>query len=82
MGSIGKAVGNVGGSIVKGVKKIVDINKKVFTPSKWFKDNMPDPPKNPLMPDYDLIEKERKRRRMNKMGRTETIMSSGSDTLG
>jgi hypothetical protein len=74
----GKAIKNVATSITK---VAYEGSKKLVTPSKWLKDNvkMPAIGDAPLMPDYEMIDKDRRRRRSQKMGRVETIMS---DSLG
>lgn len=88
MSGIVKGVSKGVGSAFKGIKKGLskaffeapsDMLSKALKPSKWMKDNIPPGPKNPLMPDLESIEKSRRRRRNQKMGRTETIMT---DTLG
>lgn len=55
-------------------------SSKVFDPiTGMMKPTIPEQAAAPLMPDYELIEKDRRRRKVGKMGRTETIMT---DTLG
>lgn len=84
MGGVKKIPKKVGSTIG-------DLVDKSFHPKStlksWGKSLMdpllPEKPKmgeSPLMPDLELIEQSRRRKRQQKMGRTETIMTS--DTLG
>ena len=86
--SLYKGVKNVTSKVVdpimKGTKSLVDESLRPFkrginAMTKPFVPKIPGQPDAPLMPDYESIEKDRRRRRTSKMGRTETIMS---DTLG
>jgi hypothetical protein len=80
-----KKVGkSIGGAIENTWNKTLDLNKKIFIdPLKSAAGSLtpktPRMPDSPLMPDYELIDKDRRRRRQSKMSRTDTIMS---DTLG
>ena len=66
--------------IMKGVRWSVETSTKPLKNAmKSMQPDMPDQAAAPLMPDYEAIEKDRRRRRTSKMGRTETIMS---DSLG
>lgn len=63
----------IGGIVSKSVEASLKPVKKgigALTPQ------MPDGPDAPLMPDLDQIEQSRRRKRTQKMGRTETIMST------
>lgn len=72
---IGKALGSiVKGSIEASVKPLKGIAKSL-APNI----DIPEQGDPPLIPDYEMIEKDRRRRRSRKMGRVETIMT---DTLG
>ncbi len=68
--------------IAKAVKWSMDVSSKPL--KKVAKTiapdiNLPQAPDAPLMPDYEMIAKDKRRRRAAKTGRSETIMS---DTLG
>ena len=65
--------------IGKSVEESLDIGRGLMKKVGLKPADIPDAPKNPLMPDLESIEKSRRRRRNQKMGRTETIMT---DTLG
>ena len=60
-------------TVKKLTSKVVDPITGMMNPK------MPEQADAPLMPDYESIEKDRRRRRTAKMGRSETIMS---DSLG
>jgi len=72
---IGKALGSIiKGSIEMSTKPLKNIAKSL-SPNI----DIPEQGAAPLVPDYEMIEKDRRRRRAKKMGRVETIMT---DTLG
>lgn len=83
MSKAGKVVKKAAKGVTDVVKKSIEISSnpgKYANPKHWFKDAMPDPEAAPLMPDYEEIEKARRRRTSSKFGRTETLMTT--DLLG
>jgi hypothetical protein len=78
--SIGKTLGDLVDKSLHPASTLKKWTSNVLDPiTGMMKPKMPDMGDAPLMPDYDLLEKERKRRRTAKMSRIDTIMS---DTLG
>lgn len=75
--SVGSTIGDMWDEAMHPKSSIKKLAKFVVDP---FVPNIKGPPDSPLVPDLEQIEQSRRRRRQNKMGRTETIMTS--DTLG
>ena len=72
-----KASGGIIGGLAGKAKNAIGDATHYLNPQHWFKDAMPDMPDAPLMPDYEAIQKAKRRGQSNKFGRTETIMTGG-----